>query len=915
MSLRSLVKLLALISVVCLCLFLIPSFVSFNYLKADLNKKFSQESGLDIKILGELQGTIFPTSTITINQVRLDLDETTKIEIPKLTLQVGILSFLTDNISIKSVEITGAQFTLESVKKLLNILDKSKLPKTKLLQDFSLTNVNLVIDPNSKSLNKLTGINGKLEYSPAKSLGFSGSFDLQNLSYNLKINLLANRGIGSKSSTIHILNDFSELKFKGDLAVKESTYDLTGNIVINFFDNLKHGYDINPLQRALLKDGIIATSNIRLNNQEIILDNFILSSPSISKIMGKFNFSLGEGHELSASIDGDTINLDTIFAHLSKDASSSLTFERFMRDFLMSFNFDIPHNLFGKINFKLRELISNKQPIKDIIINSNILEEKFILSELIMELPGKSTLGFTGTMSHNYVRPKFDGKLSLKVTSYPEFSAWLDFNHEELVSFANQPLTITSDVVIIPRNLRVDNTRFEWGNLKALGKFVFRHTGEKRLNTQANIRINHIDGDAMKLPDTVNNFLANLYASDFEKSSSTFYEITNDFKWLRTFSTNLDMNLMIDLFKYQDIDFPQFYSSFSISPNNFHLNQLMLQSDTASISGSASLITSAIAPKIHTDIVVDRITSDFIDKVMPPTALLTARQTELVSKNPDAVQTVTIGGANFYGIHNIYGDFKLLVKDYKSPSLVFQNLNLSALAQEGVITVNELTADIFRGKLQLAGSIVATSTIPTYSATFAINNFQLVDFLKTYADYDKLDGYLSASGSFAAKGADTDTTYASLAGSLSVLGKKVIWNNFDIGEIIHLSEYVSPYADKAEKLQYYTSNGQSIFDDLEGSITVKAGIATLDNFKFKNTRISGAFTAKADIKNRLVSSFTRINFIPYGRAATMTIDIAGSGPINNLNPTINYVGYLTFLKDNVATESAPKPVYPLLRNQ
>jgi uncharacterized protein involved in outer membrane biogenesis len=914
-TLNNIVKLLSFLLLVCLGLFFIPSFVSFDYLKTDLDKKFAQESNLNVKILGKIHASVFPQSSITINQVRLDLDETTKIEIPKLTLNISMLSFLTANIDIKSMEITGAQFTVDSVKKLSDLFYKSNTPKNQLFRSFGLNNVNLVLDPNSKSFNKLADISGKLIYHPDRSLEFSGKFNLNSISYNLKLNLFTNKEIGSNASIVYLANDFTELKFKGDLTTKDSNYDLIGNASIKFFDNLKGRDEVSFIQQALLQDEIKANSNIHLNKEHIVIDNFTLSSNSINKITGKFNLSLAGTHEISSSFEGDSINLDKITSNTPANQNSILSFEDFMKDFLMAFNFDVPNNLTGKIDFTLKELIVNSQPIRDVTINSSILEEKFILSELIMYLPGKSTLEFTGTMSHNEVRPKFDGKFSLKVENYLEFSSWLNFNHEELALFANQPLNINSGISIIPRNFRVDNAKLEWGDLKAFGKFIFRHTGEKQLNTQANIRINHIDGDSMKLPEDLNNFLANLYASDFEKTGSKFYEITNDFKWLRAFPVDLDLNLLIDKFKYRDIEFPNFYSSLSISPNNLRLNQLMLQSDDSSITGSASLITSAIAPKVQTDIVVNYITSEFIERIAPPYELLTTKQAELVSKNPDIMQTVTIGGANFYGIHNISGDFKLLVKDYKSPSLSLQNLNLSAQAQEGIITIDNLSADLFQGKLQLAGNIVTTTTIPTYSATFALNNFQLVDFLKSYADYDKLDGYLSASGSFAAKGASYDAFYASSIGALNILGKKVIWNNFDVGEIIRLSEYVSPYADKVEKLQYYINNGQSSFDDLEGAITIQGGIAAFDNFKFKNTRISGAFAAKADIKNRLISSFARINFIPYGRAATMTIDIAGSGAINNLNPTVNYADYLSFLKDNVATESNPEPISPLLRNQ
>lgn len=907
MTLSRIVKLTALILVICVGLYTAPSFISFDYLKADLSKKFAHDTGLDVKILGEIEADLFPTAAIIINQVRLDIDETNKIEIPKLTLNTNIVSLLMGDIKIKDIEVTGAQFTLQLVENL------SKLPNNGFLRDVKFNNVSLVINQSSKFLNKINNINGSLKYSPSKSFGFAGSFNLKDFDYKLNMNLVSGKDVGANASSFHIASDFSEVKFGGDFNINDSQYDLKGKMSVKLFDHIKDDLEGTRVEHALLKDDLTASADIVINNREISTTNFVLSSKSISKIIGNFVLTLGATNEIASSLEGDVINLDVLLGGLNS-VGAELTVEKLIRDMLMSFNFHTPHNLSGNIDFKLKELVFNEKAIKNIVLNSNILEEKVVLSELLMEIPGQSILEFTGIVSHNEVRPKFDGKLSLKIKGYKEFVEWLKLDSATFAMFENKELSLTSDIVIIPRNMRLDNTRLAWGDLRALGKFAFRHTGERRLLTQANMRVNYIDSDAMKLSEKVDNLLANLYASDFEKTGSKFYEITNDFRWLRDFPVNLNANVLIDRFKYKDINFPQLYFSSAVSPNNFAIEQMAVAAEGAAISGAVSLSTASIVPKVITNLVVGKMTSEFIDKIMPPLELLTSKQTELLSKNPDALATVVVGGANFYGIHNVFGDFKLKVNDYKSPALSFQNLELSAQSQEGIINIDSLTANVFKGTVDAVGNAVVASAIPMYSATFAFNNVQLAEFLRYYAGYDKLDGYVSLNGRFSSKGADRDTVFANLQGSLSLLGKKVVWTGFDIGEIVRLGDYTSSFADKQERLKYYSSNGQSTFDDMSGSIKIIAGMASLDDFKFSNTRVSGAYAAKTDLKNRLISSFARINFIPYGRAATMTLDIAGSGRIDELNPIIEAEGYLSFLQDN-ATSGNRAPASPLLRNQ
>ena len=91
MALSRIVKLVALVLVICFGLYIAPSFISFNYLKGDLSKKFAGDTGLDVKILGNIEVSLFPSAAIIINQVRLDVDDANKVEIPKLTVHTNIV--------------------------------------------------------------------------------------------------------------------------------------------------------------------------------------------------------------------------------------------------------------------------------------------------------------------------------------------------------------------------------------------------------------------------------------------------------------------------------------------------------------------------------------------------------------------------------------------------------------------------------------------------------------------------------------------------------------------------------------------------------------------------------------------------------------------------------------------------------
>ncbi len=886
-------------------LYFVPKFINFNYLKAPLTERFSQELGFDIKIMGDIEVKAFPSSYVSLKQVTVYSDNKTNIEIPKITLGTNLFSLLMGNVKIDDVKITGAQLSYQNMQSLLKKISNNFIHK------LALENASLVINQSGSFWDKVTDINGDLEYKSDGSLQIAGVCSMDGLNYKVSANFNMSSKPGENASILFISSDFSEIKFAGDFINDTSTYNLNGKVDARFFNNTKNS-QFSATTLALLNDGIVASANIAINNKETQLSNLSISSKNISKIIGNITLSKDNSSEIIAKVEGDSINFDLLFNNAAQEI---ITAENIISELLVLFDFDLPQNLFGKINIALKEAILNKQAIKDIDMVSNLVEEKVIVSELKMELPGKSNIKLNGVTSHNQVRPKFDGSVTLEVKDYKNFRNWVNIGFDDLNIMKSQELSVSSNIVIMPRNLRLHNLKLTSGNLSAFAKVVFKHTGENKLNTNAVVRLNEIDGDAINLPKLSDDFIAELYASDFEKTGIKFYEITDDFKWLRDFPISLNLKLIIDKFKYRDMLFPNFYVASNVSQNNFSIDQFSLNNEQAQVYGKVSLVTSDIIPKLSVDLTANKISSGFIENIMPKQELLISRQKQLLSGNPDAIATTIVGGANFYGIHNIIGDFKIRANDYLSPTMPLKNFNLAAESQDGIIKIKAINADAFQGKLALSGNLVVASSIPVYSMIFSLNNIQLSDLLKYYCGYDKLSGYVSLSGSLVTKGSEMNTIFANLRASTDILGKNVSWDGFDVGEIVRLGDGKSPFNEKVEKFNYFSQNGQSTFEDLSGSIKVSGGIASLNDFKFSNTRVSGAYAARVDLKNKLINSFTRINFIPYGRSATMTIDIAGSGALNSFVPTITATNYMRFLQDNSSSEQTDFRSMPLLRNR
>jgi hypothetical protein len=898
-------KLILPLLIVCFGLYFAPKFIAFNYLKNPITERFAQELGVELKIKGDIEVKTFPSSYISLKQVTINSDSASNIEIPKIILGTNLFSLFMGDVKLNDVKIIGAQLTYQNMQSLLAKGSNNFMPK------LTLENASLVMNQSGNFWDKLSNINAIFEHKGNGSLQIAGTCSMDGLNYKLNATLNASSKPEANASQVFILSDFSEIKFLGDFITDSTTYNLNGRVDAKFFNNIKNPQFSHALL-AFLKDEIVASGNVAITNKEMQFSNLSVSSKSISKIIGNISLSKDSSNEIMAKIEGDSINLDSLFDSATQEVLST---ENIISQLLALFDFDLPHSLFGKINIAFKEVILNKQEIKNIDLLSNLVESKVVVSELAMELPGASNIKISGVISHNEVRPKFDGAVNLEIKDYKNFRNWINIGFDDLNILNSQQLSLSSNMVIMPRNLRLSHLKINSGNLSAFAKVAFKYIGENKLSTNAVIRINEIDGDAIGVSKLTDNFIANLYGSDFEKTGIKFYEITDDFKWVRDFPISLNLKLIIEKFKYRDMLFPNFYVESHMSPNNFSIDELSLNTEQAQVSGKISLATSDIIPKLSVDLTANKISAGFIEKIMPKQELLISRQKQFLSNTPDAAATTIVGGANFYGIHNIIGDFKIKANDYLSPTMPLKNFNLMAESQDGIIKIDYVNADAFQGKLDLSGNLVIASSIPVYSLTFSLTNAKLLNLLKYYGEYDKLNGYVSLSGSLVTKGAEMDTIFSNLSASANVLGKNISWDGFDIGEIVRLGDGKSPFNEKLDKFKHFSQNGQSIFEDLSGSVKVSGGIASLNDFKFSNTRISGAYAARVDLKNKLINSFTRINFIPYGRSATMTIDIAGSGSLNAFTPTITAANYMRFLQDNSSSEQNDFRSIPILRNR
>ena len=204
---------------------------------------------------------------------------------------------------------------------------------------------------------------------------------------------------------------------------------------------------------------------------------------------------------------------------------------------------------------------------------------------------------------------------------------------------------------------------------------------------------------------------------------------------------------------------------------------------------------------------------------------------------------------------------------------------------------------MFNGQLKTTGSILISNQLPSFSFSFAFNNFNPEELFLNIYGYQNFKGYMSVSGTMFGNGLTFDALKRRMYGRLRVEAKKINVKGFDLGEIIKTTELPMPYNAKLERLKYYTQYGETVFDDMTGEISFRDGLAEMKGFELENNRSKGRFVGKANFIDGIVNTITRISFIPTGFNAALTLDLSSQGLITKQDFDINVTEVTNFLQN------------------
>jgi hypothetical protein len=911
----------------------IPSFLTFNGKKESIQQNLKNVVSYNFRIDGDVKISLLPMPKISLGNVTAEDENGDTIQINKLVVHPSIMSVFLDKIQIKKIAIHDAELNLSDIKPYKNSQADSAIN----IPNFELVNTTITFDSEVGADFKVKNINAKLNFAgvTSKDLVLVSNFALGHNKYNFDASFKnVNANGDTDDATFSFYNNLASLNFSGKLGNLFKKPQLDGKMAFAIKSDAADS-KANKFAQVVANDNLKSSADVLITDSLISVSNFIMSSDSIVNGRGELEWLFGFEQEIDATLSFDQINIDTLFPKVdgekTEDFSAVTVLDNIIRPLINEFGADVRSQIFGGLTFNVGEILYNGQKIEKLALNMDVYNGDLALNHFKFIAPGKTTYLLNGNMSFNDVRPRFEGSSTLKVDDMVEFAKWLEIPLSAKLEKEKPKLQFSSKVDLIPRSLRLFGIKFSLGDTNVIGKAAFKDTGEKRLNTKLTLRINELNTNDYELASGVDNLITQLYLNDQDKSGSRFIEYINDYRWLRTFPLNLNAELLIDKAVYKDKNFTEVHSAIRVSPNNFNMDNIGINSDIIKMDGAVGMSLTAIKPNITIDLNVKDVDWKVFSGLFPSNEFLQQFLVSQVLKSSEATKddkTKAIDRQaianqqnifNFYGLNNFNCGFKINADQIRNVEFPITGMNVDGNLNEGVVAFNLLRLNVFEGQLDTKGSIAISSSVPNINFSYAINNFNPKSALKYFYNLDNFKGYMSANGSIVGAGYNFPLLIASLKGNINFLGKKIEFAGMDLSEVIRITESVEALNVRMDKLRSSSVSGDTVFDDVAGNIVFEKGIASLANMSLSTNRSRGFYSANIDYVNKLVNGRGKISFIPIGTATPINIDVDNKGKLENQAFATNVDEVAKFLQSRLGAIEAAKAqedkAQSLLRNR
>jgi hypothetical protein len=311
-------------------------------------------------------------------------------------------------------------------------------------------------------------------------------------------------------------------QFKHQVAGIETTINLKGNLS-----------DINNHQMAgnfklLYSSEGYGSSEISgqagLNNGILDITDLKSSSTDIKGFSGDVRIDFLGKADSFIKLAADSFQLNKWWFGLWKSLKPEQNHDVLQQN-IERFDFTLPKFISFTTEVAFTETFFGEENLGKFELQGKLHEGKYNIDNLSFGLPQGGSVKLNAIMSHNSIRPKISGKISIKHPNFGKYISLLqkkndmdNARHKEIGQ-----IYLQGDFTIIPRSLRFENIKSLIDQLKFKGDVITRLDGQEQLSTYATFLFDGLDAKNINLEKSVSiSILFELFKADYDKTGEYF---------------------------------------------------------------------------------------------------------------------------------------------------------------------------------------------------------------------------------------------------------------------------------------------------------------------------------------------------------------------------------------------------------
>lgn len=898
-------------------LYIAPFFWSFEEYRSQITTAIKSATGQNVTLRGGIRVQFLPLPEVQVSDVYLsksqseaDSDAITSIKLIRIHLKP--IALLTGKTQINRVTLVHPWATWENIRNIRghwNAERKNSVAGSDTETALIPTNIEngkiYFGDSRQRSTTKIENINASVNASSLEGpFLVTGDFAVNGNKFSFDADISLTEKSGGGESTWKFVGDGFKVTFIGDLVGKEGKKNNTLSgaveassddfdyIIAKYFQRKnvkrigeKKEKEENPNQEVV--NPFLARGNLVYSNQLFKISDLNITSGVVSGTGGITVSTERDIPDVDVNLTFDEINIDK-FTHnaYSNQAGNGASGEE---DALTAENFiaqtstlEDPYerisrviggiakefNMLSEVNIK--QLTYNKQSINKIIFNADVFNGDLVINEFTATMPGNSFFEVTGSMKHNAIRPRFSGEMSISGDNLRVVAEWLGFPTKDVPEGALSKYKLNSDVVLLPQKINLSSMDLSVDKTRGNGSVIIRY-GDVSPKIISNLHISHLDLDTYHLTEPLIAVLKTYYNEDKD------IPMSKNFNWLRSLAGQISGELTMDNTMFNQVNYREFSSLFSVSPGKLSIEKLGIDSDLVDLTASMSFDTTSIRPKIALRINADKLDTAAFSALEQPTPIANApAQKTPGTASPERWSTVPF---YFFGIDRFDGRVEINAKSFKHHLLELNDLALNLRLYEGTIGFDNFTSKYTTGDINVKGILNIEDT-PNLAVSFALNNIELGNFLKAFTGMDSISGYSSVSGSVVTYGNNYAEWVKNAKSNMGAIGRAIKVSNFGLHDLISKSGDVTIAKQLNDIAHTAASNGTTTFDTVETQMQTALGMLDFTGMKLTTSRTSGIMSGRIDLANWLMNLVGKFAYISPDNDKTVNLGFNAVGPVD-----------------------------------